>query len=78
MTIVNARKLAAAQVPKFAQGGWQAGSTGESDGMKWRWSREGANFVICGARLGPMEDYADPDIQETFTPEEVARLSTES
>ena len=76
MTILNARELAAAQVPKFAEGGWEPGATGESGTMKWRWCREGASVVICGIHLGPLQDYADPDIRETFTPEEVARLST--
>ena len=67
------RELAKQQAREFAKWKWQPGAKAEADGFKWHWYREDVNTVFVGQRLGPLVDYADPDVKEIFTRDETAR-----
>jgi hypothetical protein len=62
----------------FAGAGWVPSARAETHGIKWHWSREGSDYVIYGriiAEHGPhLLDYANPDITERFSPDEIERI----
>ena len=65
------------QVRGFARAGWVAGATGTNHGIKWRWYRDGADYVICGRNITGnkvLDDVGDPEITERFSPADVKRI----
>lgn len=65
------------QVRGFAGAGWVGGATAENNGIRWRWYRDGSDYVVCGRNLTGdkvCDDIGNPDITGRFSPGDVQRI----